>query len=53
MMSTTGGSSIAEIHLRVLIADEDEEALRGLHAVLAELGHEVTPYAVSVRRQSS
>ena len=32
----------------MLIADEDEAALRGLHAVLAELGHEVTPYAVSV-----
>jgi AmiR/NasT family two-component response regulator len=38
-----------ETNLRVLIADENEEALRGLHAVLAELGHEVTPYAVSVR----
>ena len=32
----------------MLIADENEEALRGLHEVLAELGHEVTPYAVSV-----
>jgi AmiR/NasT family two-component response regulator len=38
-----------ETNLRVLIADENEEALRGLHAVLAKLGHEVTPYAVSVR----
>ena len=32
----------------MLIADENESALRELHAVLAELGHEVTPYAVSV-----
>jgi AmiR/NasT family two-component response regulator len=35
-------------HLRVLIADEDEDALRHLAAVLEELGHEVTPYVVSV-----
>jgi AmiR/NasT family two-component response regulator len=38
-----------ETNLRVLIADENEAALRELHAVLADLGHEVTPYAVSVR----
>jgi AmiR/NasT family two-component response regulator len=42
-------STITERHLRVLIADENEAALRGLHQVLAELGHEVTPYAVSVQ----
>jgi AmiR/NasT family two-component response regulator len=42
-------TTITERHLRVLIADENEDALRGLHAVLARLGHEVTPYAVSVR----
>jgi response regulator NasT len=41
-------STVSERHLRVLIADENEEALRGLHRVLANLGHEVTPYAVSV-----
>jgi AmiR/NasT family two-component response regulator len=35
-------------HLRVLIADEDEEALHHLAAVLEQLGHEVTPYVVSV-----
>jgi AmiR/NasT family two-component response regulator len=35
-------------HLRVLIADEDREALRELGAVLEELGHEVAPYVVSV-----
>jgi response regulator NasT len=32
----------------VLVADEDREALRELGSVLAQLGHEVTPYAVSV-----
>jgi AmiR/NasT family two-component response regulator len=37
-----------ESNLRVLIADEDEAALRGLHATLVELGHEVIPFAVSV-----
>ena len=41
-------TATTETNLRVLIADENEEALRGLHGVLAELGHEVTPYAVSV-----
>jgi AmiR/NasT family two-component response regulator len=35
-------------HLRVLIADEDKDALHRLAAVLEELGHEVAPYAVSV-----
>ena len=41
--------AITETNLRVLIADEDERALRSLHEVLAGLGHEVTPYAVSVQ----
>jgi AmiR/NasT family two-component response regulator len=41
-------STITERNLRVLIADENERALRRLHEVLVELGHEVTPYAVSV-----
>jgi len=35
-------------HLRVLIADEDELALHQLASVLEGLGHEVTPYVVSV-----
>jgi AmiR/NasT family two-component response regulator len=35
-------------HLRVLIADEDKEALHQLASVLEALGHEVTPYVVSV-----
>jgi response regulator NasT len=38
-----------ERNLRILIADENESALRDLHAVLGGLGHEVTPYAVSVQ----
>jgi len=41
-------STLTETNLRVLIADENEAALRGLHEVLSGLGHEVTPYAVSV-----
>jgi AmiR/NasT family two-component response regulator len=41
-------TSLSETNLRVLIADEDESALYDLHGVLAGLGHEVTPYAVSV-----
>jgi AmiR/NasT family two-component response regulator len=41
--------TITETNLRVLIADENERALRRLHEVLSELGHEVTPYAVSVQ----
>jgi response regulator NasT len=35
-------------HLRVLIADEDKDALHHLASVLEGLGHEVAPYAVSV-----
>jgi AmiR/NasT family two-component response regulator len=41
--------SVTETNLRILIADENESALERLHEVLAGLGHEVTPYAVSVR----
>lgn len=41
-------TTITETNLRVLIADENEHALRDLHQVLSRLGHEVTPYAVSV-----
>jgi len=35
-------------NLRVLIADEDKHALGDLGAVLTDLGHEVTPFVVSV-----
>jgi AmiR/NasT family two-component response regulator len=48
MSSSNATGTITERHLRVLIADENEAALQGLHTVLAGLGHEVTPYAVSV-----
>src|SRR5918996_208909 len=46
---TSPVGSLTETNLRILIADENESALRELHAVLSKLGHEVTPYAVSVR----
>ena len=36
--------------LRVLLADESEEALTALGRVVADLGHEPTPYAVSVEQ---
>ena len=35
-------------NLRVLIADEDKDALGDLGGVLTDLGHEVTPFVVSV-----
>jgi AmiR/NasT family two-component response regulator len=38
-----------EANLRVLVADEDAAALEGLRATLEGLGHEVIPFAVSVR----
>ena len=41
-------TTLTETNLRVLIADENEEALRGLHEVLSRLGHEVTPYAIAI-----
>ncbi|HYM58573.1 MAG TPA: ANTAR domain-containing protein [Solirubrobacteraceae bacterium] len=41
-----------ERNLRVLIADDDRETLSRLGEVLEGLGHEVTPYAVSVREAS-
>jgi response regulator NasT len=46
-MPATGASGTGR-HLRVLIADEDKEALQHLGTVLEGLGHEVTPYVVSV-----
>jgi AmiR/NasT family two-component response regulator len=41
---TTAGTR----HLRVLIANEDKNALDQLAGVLEDLGHEVTPFAVAV-----
>ena len=46
MTATRAGSTAR--HLRVLIADEDKDALQELASVLEDLGHEVTPYVVSV-----
>ena len=48
-MSTPRVGTKHETNLTVLLADEDEEALYALGNVLAELGHEVTPFAVSVQ----
>ena len=48
MTSTPAIGTRRESHLRVLLADEDEEALVRLGDVLAELGHEVMSFAVSV-----
>jgi response regulator NasT len=45
---TSTHRSPGQRHLRVLIADEDRDALRQLGGVLEDLGHEVAPYAVSV-----
>jgi response regulator NasT len=45
---TSPVGNLTATNLRILIADDNESALRKLHAVLSELGHEVTPYAVSV-----
>ena len=47
LMPTASGSATGR-HLRVLIADEDKDALEHLGSVLEDLGHDVTPYAVSV-----
>jgi AmiR/NasT family two-component response regulator len=46
MMTTTEDTS--ERNLRILLANEREEHLRALAEVLGGLGHEVTPFAVSV-----
>jgi AmiR/NasT family two-component response regulator len=43
-----GTNATTQRHLRVLIADEDEDALHHLASVLEQLGHEVAPYVVSV-----
>jgi AmiR/NasT family two-component response regulator len=49
-MSTTPALGTRhETNLTVLLADEDQEALTRLGKVLEELGHEVTPFAVSVQ----
>ena len=50
MTSTPAVGPLRATHLRVLLADEDEEALERLGDVLAELGHEVMSFAVSVEK---
>jgi AmiR/NasT family two-component response regulator len=40
--------TVTENNLRILLANEREDELRDLAAVLERLGHEVTPFAVSV-----
>jgi AmiR/NasT family two-component response regulator len=47
-MSTPAVGTKHESNLTVLLADEDEEALENLGNVLRDLGHDVTPFAVSV-----
>jgi AmiR/NasT family two-component response regulator len=44
----TSVGTLTETGLRVLIADENKDALQSLHDALAQLGHDVVPYAVSV-----
>jgi|SRR5215217_5038340 len=48
MTSTSSVDTRRETNLTILLADEDRDALRLLGDVLRELGHEVTPFAVSV-----
>jgi response regulator NasT len=49
MTTSTAVQTRTERGLRVLLADENPQALQRLGDVLAELGHIVTPFAVSVR----
>src|ERR1044072_386896 len=50
MTNTTGTTN--EQNVRILLANEREEDLRALGDVLDALGHEVTPFAVSVKEAS-
>jgi AmiR/NasT family two-component response regulator len=47
-MSTPIVGTRHETSLTILLADEDEQALQSLCGVLQGLGHDVTPFAVSV-----
>jgi len=49
MTSTPVAGTRTERGLRVLLADEDDRKLLRLGDVLTDLGHVVTPFAVSVR----
>ena len=48
MSSTPAVGTRRETNLTVLLADEDEQTLQTLGRVLEGLGHDVTPFAVSV-----
>jgi AmiR/NasT family two-component response regulator len=48
MTSTPAVGTMRETNLTVLLADEDREELMRLERVLAGLGHDVAPFAVSV-----
>jgi len=52
MSSTPAVGTRHETNLTVLLADEDEDALRHLGQVLQKLGHDVMPFAVSVQEAS-
>jgi AmiR/NasT family two-component response regulator len=49
MTSSPATGTRTERGLRVLLADEDRDKLKRLGDVLTDLGHQVTPFAVSVR----
>ena len=46
---TIGRGTTSERNLRILLANEREQELRALGDVLEALGHDVTPFAVSVK----
>lgn len=52
-MTSAATGTRTERGLRVLLADEDDEALRALADVVERLGHVVMPFAVSVREVSA
>jgi AmiR/NasT family two-component response regulator len=49
MTTSSATGTRTERGLRVLLADEDPDKLERLGDVLTDLGHQVTPFAVSVR----
>jgi AmiR/NasT family two-component response regulator len=49
MTTSPATGTRTERGLRVLLADEDRDKLERLGDLLTELGHQVTPFAVSVR----
>ena len=49
MTDTPAVGTQRETSLTILLADEDEDTLRHLARALQELGHDVTPFAVSVQ----